>query len=111
MTTEPSSSPDDPNYNVKSIDFLNNPAGAGLTPEFMDMGVIQATQEGTGTRCTFLVEHDYAVTALTARRSLNGFIPLAITAVRWVRMGWPNDWTDQKLNPAWAPVYPAGSNA
>jgi hypothetical protein len=103
MTTET-------NYDVHSIDFLNNPALAGLGPEFAGMGVLRISEEGTGRRATALVEHDYAVTALTARQELKGFIPLAATAVRWLRTGWPEEWGGS-LNPTWAPVYPAGAQA
>ncbi|XAS66550.1 hypothetical protein V3C33_13775 [Micrococcaceae bacterium Sec5.7] len=102
---------DDPSYDVHSIGFLSNPALAGLTADFTGAGVIRATQEGTGARCTFIVEHDYAALSLAARRDLDGFIPLAITAVRWLRLGWPEDWADGALNPAWARVYPAGGAA
>lgn len=98
----------DPNYDVHSIDFLNNPAAVGLTPDFAGAGVIQASREDTGQRCTFLVEHDYAVLSLSARRELEGFIPLAITAIRWARLGWPEDWAAGTLNPTWSAVYPAG---
>jgi hypothetical protein len=103
MTTEP-------NYHVHSIDFLNTPQLAGLGPDFEGSGVLRISEEGTGRRATALVEHDYAVTALTARRDLTGFIPLAVTAVRWLRTGWPEEWGDD-LNPTWAQVYPAGAHA
>lgn len=97
-----------PNYDVYSIDFLTDPESAGLPSEFADMGVIQATEEGTEARYTFLVEHDYGVLARQARRDIEGFIPLAITAVRWARIGWRADWEDPNLNPAWGSVYPMG---
>lgn len=98
----------DPGYDVHSIDFLDCPAAVGLTQDFAGAGVIQASQEGTGQRYTFLVEHEYAVLSLSTRRDLEGFIPLAITAIRWARLGWPEDWPAGLLNPTWAAVYPAG---
>lgn len=103
MTTET-------NYDVHSIDFLKTPALAGLTPDFEGAGVVRLSEEGTGRRATALVEHDYAVTALTARQELEGFIPLAATAVRYLRVGWPEEWR-ANLNPTWMQVYPAGAQA
>jgi len=100
MTTET-------NYDVHSIDFINDPTPAGLGPECLGMGLFRISEEGTGRRATALVEHDYALNALIARRDLQGFIALAATATRFVRVGWPEEWgTD--LNPDWLPVYPAG---
>jgi|GEM_PF-6486354 hypothetical protein len=96
------------NYNVHSIDFINDPAPAGLGPEFEGMGLFRISEEGTGRRATALVEHDYALNALIARRDLQGFIALAATAVRWLRTGWPEEFGDTDLNPTWAQVYPAG---
>lgn len=98
------------NYDCHSIDFLSRPDLAGLTPDFAGMGVIRISEEGTGRRATALVEHDYAITALTARRELTGFIPLAATAVRWLRVGWPEEW-GANLNPTWAQIYPSGAQA
>lgn len=97
----------EPNYDVHSIDFLGDPAPAGLSTEFLGMGVLRISVEGGGQHATALVEHDYAVTALTARRDLEGFIPLSATAVRWLRLGWPEEWGTPGLYPAWAPAYPA----
>lgn len=99
-----------PNYDVHTIDFLNNPEPAGLPAECLGMGVLRISEEGTGRRATVLVEHDYAVTAITAIRELGGFIPLAATAARFMRTGWPEEWGPD-LNPRWAPLYPAGSQA
>lgn len=101
--TEPS-----PTFDVHSIDFLTNPALVGLGPEFAGMGVFRVSEVGSGTHATALAEHDYALTASVARRELDGFISLAATAVRWLRLGWPEEWDDMGLNPLWAPVYPAG---
>lgn len=94
-----------------SIAFLSNPAPAGLPADFEGMGVLRLTEDGTGLRCTALVEHDYAVTALTAFRELEGFIPLAACAVRWLREGWPEQWGTPGLSPTWIPVYPTGGAA
>lgn len=95
-------------FDVHSIDFLTNPEPAGLGPEFTGMGVFRVSEVGTGCRATALSERDYALTACVARRDLDGFVSLAATAVRWLRIGWPEEWDDATLNPAWAPVYPAG---
>lgn len=95
------------NYDVHSIDFINDPGPAGLGPEFEGMGLLRISEVGTGRRATALVEHDYALTVCFARRDLEGHIALAATAVRWLRTGWWDEWgTD--LNPDWLPVYPAG---
>jgi hypothetical protein len=95
--------------NVHSIHFINDPGPAGLGPEFEGMGLFRISDE-TGSHATALVEHDYAVTAVTARAELEGLVVVAATAVRWLRTGWPEEWGDD-LNPAWAPVYPAGFQA
>ncbi|MBO1269603.1 hypothetical protein [Arthrobacter cavernae] len=110
MNTSPSSA-GDPNYDIYTIDFLNDPAAAGLGPEFAGMGLLRISVEGSGQHATALVEHDYAVTALTARRDLEGFIALSATAVRWLRLGWPEEWGTPELPPTWAPAYPAGGHA
>lgn len=108
MTTE-----QDPNsnYDVHSIDFLNNPSLAGLTEDFKDMGVVQASKEGFRSRRTLLVEHDYALMMLQARNDLEGVVRTAPTAVRWVRLGWPEEWGTPGLDPTWVPIYPAGDPA
>lgn len=106
MTIEPEPQ-ENPNYDVHRIGFIENPAEAGLPAEFLGMGMFLVTQQGSDQRGTVLVDHDYAVTALTARKELDGFIGLAATAARWLRLGWPEDWgTD--LNPTWAPLYLEG---
>ncbi|WP_139184608.1 hypothetical protein [Arthrobacter sp. ok909] len=87
--------------------FLSNPALAGLTDDFRDMGVIVGTAAESGAKATLLVDHEYAVTALTAVRSLEGHISLSALAVRWIRAGWPEEW-GADLDPSWVQVYPAG---
>ena len=106
MTTEHGN----PNWDVHSIDFLSNPALAGLPDEFQGMGVLRISEAGTPNRATVLVEHEYAITAITARRELEGFIPLSATATRFMRTGWPEEWGPD-LNPAWATLYPSRSQA
>ncbi|MCA4132947.1 hypothetical protein [Arthrobacter sp. M4] len=101
---------DHPNYTIHSIDFINDPEPAGLPAQCLGMGVLRISEQGTGRRATILVEHDYAVTALIARRDLEGPIPLAATAARFMRTGWPEEW-GPGLNPTWLPIYPAGSQA
>jgi len=91
---------------VHSIFFINDPEPAGLGPEFEGMGLFFISDE-TGEHACALVEHDFALNVLTARRDLEGPVVLAATAVRYLRKGWPEDWADD-LNPNWAPIYPSG---
>jgi hypothetical protein len=91
---------------VHSIFFINDPAPAGLGPEFEGMGLFKIS-DNTGHRTTVLVEHDYALTACFAQAELEGPVVLAATAVRWLSDGWPEEWDDDP-NRVWAPVYPAG---
>ncbi|MCZ9884053.1 hypothetical protein [Arthrobacter sp. B2a2-09] len=104
MTTE------NPDYDIHRISFIDNPEEAGLPAEFLGMGMLLITQQGSDQRGTVLVDHDYAVTALTARQELDGMISLAATAARWLRLGWPEDWGADLLS-TWAPLYLEGSQA
>lgn len=94
-----------PDFDVVRLHFLDNPALAGLPDDFRGMGVIVGCDAVSGSKATMLVDHDYAVTAVTAVRTLEGHISLAASAVRWIRSGWPEEW-GPGLNPEWAPVYP-----
>ena len=99
------------NYRVARIDFINDPAPAGLPASFVGMGFITARQDGTGRTCSLLVDHDYALMALTAQQGEMGdAVMLADTALRFLRLGWPDEWGDD-LDPTWIPVYPAGGAA
>jgi hypothetical protein len=108
MTTEPNTTY--PQYQVHRIDFLNNPALAGLPADFAGMGVMAAQQHDTGRKCTLLVDHDYALMALTAQQNLGDAVLLAPTALRWLRIGWPEEWGED-LNPSWIQIYPSGAQA
>ncbi|MFF2296971.1 hypothetical protein [Arthrobacter sp. NPDC058127] len=109
MTAE-SDQQENPNYDIHSISFIDNPKGVGLPNEFLGMGMLLITQQGSDQRGTVLVDHDYAVTALTARKELEGMISLAATAARWLRLGWPEDWGPD-LPSTWAPLYLEGIQA
>jgi hypothetical protein len=97
-------------FDVRRIHFLSNPALAGLPDDFRDMGVMVGCDEVSGSKGTLLVDHEYAVTALTALRGLEGHVSLSALAVRWLRAGWPEEW-GADLDPSWVPVYPEGRGA
>lgn len=92
-------------FDVVRLHFLSNPAPAGLPSDFVGMGVIVAAEAESGSHATLLVDHDYAVTAVTALRSLEGPISLAASAVRWIRLGWPEEW-GPGVSAEWVAVYP-----
>lgn len=98
-------------YTVHTIDFLKEPALADLPADKAGMGVVRASEIGGPIRCTFLVDHDYALMLVDACRHLEGVVAVSESAVRLVRLGWPEEWPHPELPASWAPVYPAGAEA
>lgn len=97
-------------YLIHTIDFLNNPALADLPDDTAGMGVLRASEVGGPVdRCTFLVDRDYALMLVDACRHLEGAVALAESAVRFVRLGWPEEWPHPELPTGWAPIYPDGA--
>ena len=85
----------DPN----TIGLPDAPAGWGLV----------ACTEATVRRYTIAVEADYAANLSAAQAALTGVLNIPEQAVRWVRLGHPQEWGAPAT--PWAPVYPMGTVA
>ncbi|GAA4040986.1 hypothetical protein GCM10023063_28400 [Arthrobacter methylotrophus] len=95
-------------YKVHYLTGLGDPVSFGLPADTQGAGVLRATVNSTGQRGTFIVDPEYAQMILTARDVVGDDAVLSATAVRWLRLGWPEDWTVGPAPEAWARVYPAG---
>lgn len=95
------------NYTTHTLTAVEYPAYYGLHPDTKGSGLIRATVNATGQRITVIVDASYAA---MIRQAKEDSLPdedavLAGEAVRWMRLGWPEDWTPGRAPGAWAPVY------
>ncbi|BAS10395.1 hypothetical protein AHiyo4_38170 [Arthrobacter sp. Hiyo4] len=96
---------------IFSVDFLNNPEAVDMPADKAGMGVLSAVQIGGAARCTFLVDREYALMILQDRHVLGGDLVLGAEAMRWLRLGWPEEWPHPELPNEWAPIHPDGAEA
>ena len=96
-------------YTVHLLTLVAYPAYYGLPPELKGTGLIRATVNSTGQRGTFIVDTSYAsMIRDAAGDTLTEGAVLSATAVRWMRLGWPEEWTPGRAPGEWAQVYPEG---
>ena len=95
-------------YTCHVLTDVEYPAYYGLPPELKGTGLIRATVNSTGQRGTFIVDASYASMIRAAREDSLEDPILSATAVRWLRLGWPEEWTPGRAPGQWAQVYPEG---
>ncbi|WP_172465455.1 hypothetical protein, partial [Arthrobacter sp. Hiyo1] len=95
-------------YTIHSLTGLGDAASFGLPAETNGAGILRATVNETGQRATFIVDAEYSQMILAAKETLGDDAVLSATAVRWLRLGWPEDWGTNPEPEAWAPAYRAG---
>ena len=95
-------------YTVHHLTGLGDPAYFGLPADTAGSGVLRVTMNSTGQRGTCIVDADYAQMILEAQDVAPDAV-LSETAVRWLRLGWPEEWEAVPAPHAWAQVYSAGS--
>ncbi|MBT8159319.1 MULTISPECIES: hypothetical protein [Arthrobacter] len=99
---------DEETYTLHHLTGLGNPAGLGLPEHTAGSGVLRVTANSTGQRATFIVDAEYAALILEAQDIAPDAV-LSATAVRWMRLGWPEEWPACPAPEAWARVYPAAT--
>lgn len=85
-----------------------DPATIGLPDTPAGWGLVSCTK-ATGRRYTIAVEAEYAANLLAAQAALTGVLNVPEQAVRWVRLGHPDEWGADPHATLWAPVYPIGT--
>ena len=86
-----------------------DPTTIGLPDTPAGWGLVGCTEEATGRRYTIAVEAGYAANLLAAQAALTGVLNVPEQAVRWMRLGHPDEWGTATYATPWAPVYPMGT--
>ena len=96
-------------FTTHTLTAVEYPAYYGLHPATKGSGLIRATANATGQRVTVIVDAGYAemIRQVQADSLPDEDAVLTGEAVRWMRLGWPEDWTPGRAPGAWAPVYAA----
>ena len=97
-------------YSTHTLTAVEYPAYYGLHPSTKGAGLIRATVNSTGQRITVIVDAGYAamIKEVQADSMPDEDAVLAGEAVRWMRLGWPEDWAPGRAPGQWAQVYPEG---